>query len=142
MNIRTSTNRNHSAGNYAVNAYVAVDYTHQLIVFAVRGTNTSSSGSVAADLFSVAPVRLAALCSGCSGGAGFYNSWASVKDLVTQKVKEALSANPLFRIVTVGHSLGGATATVAAFELRKDSAIGTPIDLVSLIIQVIANFYR
>jgi len=120
-----------SSGVFAVNAYVAIDYTHELVVFAIRGTNTSSPASVAADLFSAPPVPLSGLCAGCSGGAGFYYSWTSVRDIVTRRITEALIDNPTFRVLTTGHSLGAATATIAAFELRNNPAITAPVDLVS-----------
>jgi pimeloyl-ACP methyl ester carboxylesterase len=125
-------NLSHSAGSFAVNAFVAIDYTHQLIVFSVRGTNTSSSANVAADLFSAASISLDALCTGCYGGAGFYYSWTSVKDLVTTRVVEAIKDNPTFRVLATGHSLGAAVATIAAFELRNNPEIIAPVDLVSL----------
>jgi pimeloyl-ACP methyl ester carboxylesterase len=121
-----------SSGVFAVDAYVAIDYTHHLVIFAVRGTNTSSPASIAADLFSAPLTPLIELCAGCSGGAGFYYSWTSVRDVVTERIKEALKDNPTFRVLTTGHSLGAATATIAAFELRRNSAITAPVDFVGL----------
>jgi hypothetical protein len=120
-----------SSGAFAVNAYVAIDYTHQIITFAVRGTNTSSSASIAADLFSAPPIPLIGLCAGCTGGAGFYYSWTSVRDIVTLHIIQALTDNPSFRVLTTGHSLGAATATIAAFELRNNPNITVAVDLVS-----------
>jgi len=72
------------------------------------------------------------MCPGCTGGAGFYYSWTSVRDLVNQRIKEALIDNPTFRVLAAGHSLGAAIATIAAVELRNDPDITVPVDLVSL----------
>jgi Lipase (class 3) len=130
-----------SSGSFAVNAFVAIDYTHELVVFGIRGTNTSSSGSVAADIFSAGAVPLPGLCFGCWGGAGFYWSWTSVRDMVTRRIKEALVDNPTFRVVTTGHSLGAATAIVAAFQLRTNPAITAQVDLVSVIKDYVWNVY-
>jgi hypothetical protein len=110
---------------------VAIDYTHEVIVFAVRGTDTSNPDSVAADVLSAPLVPLFSLCSGCYGGLGFYSAWSSVRDIVTSNILDALAENPSFRVLTSGHSLGAAIATLAAFDLRNNRAIGAPVDLVS-----------
>lgn len=49
-------------------------------------------------------------------------------DILLPKVEEALRANPDYRIVLTGHSLGGALATLGAVTLRN---AGHTVDLVS-----------
>jgi pimeloyl-ACP methyl ester carboxylesterase len=122
-----------SYGNFAVDAYVAIDYTHDAIVFAVRGTDTSNPANVAADILSAPADPLFSLCAGCYGGSGFYYAWTSVRDIVTSHILDALAENPSFRVITTGHSLGAAVATIAAFELRNNPSIGAPVDLVSFL---------
>jgi hypothetical protein len=108
---------------------VALDYTHDAIVVAFRGTDTSDPASVAAE--ATAPAEpLPDLCAGCWGSSGTYYSWVSVRDVVLSRVLEALAEEPSYRVVVTGHSLGGAIATVAAFELRNNPNIAAPVDLV------------
>lgn len=107
---------------------MAIDYTHSLIVFAIRGTNTSSTRSLGSDLLSLLPVPLPQLCTGCSGSAPWLAGWTDVKAAVTQAIQDALKKNPTFKVLITGHSLGGAVASLAAFDLRK---AGSSLSLVS-----------
>ena len=59
------------------------------------------------------------LTLGCFLHAGFYAAWLEVKASVFAGVKAATAANPTYKIVTTGHSLGGSTATIGAAYLRK-----------------------
>jgi hypothetical protein len=122
-----------ASGTWAVNAYVAIDYTQKLVVFGLRGTNSSSGANIAADLFSALPIPLNEFCAGCYGGSGFYYAWLSVRDIVTDAIIQGLYDNPTFRVLCVGHSLGGAIATIAAFQLRQHPNITAPVDMVSFL---------
>lgn len=68
------------------------------------------------------------ICDECQAEAGFWSSWLEARDGVLDAVKEAASQYPDYKIVAVGHSLGGALATVAAAEMRN---AGYTVDLVS-----------
>jgi len=122
-----------ASGTWAVNSYVAIDYTQKLVVFGLRGTNSSSGANIAADLFSALPISLNDFCPGCYGGSGFYYAWLSVRDIVTDAIIQGLYDNPTFRVLCAGHSLGGAIATIAAFQLRQHPNITAPVDLVSFL---------
>lgn len=54
-------------------------------------------------------------CKGCKVHEGFYDAY---KSLLTENlegyIKAALDANPTYRVITTGHSLGGAIASLAA----------------------------
>ena len=69
------------------------------------------------------------ICNGCFAHAGWLDSWNGVKSLVRGAVDGARATYPGYKIVSTGHSLGGALATLAAAELRK---AGYTIDLVFL----------
>jgi pimeloyl-ACP methyl ester carboxylesterase len=59
------------------------------------------------------------ICSGCKVHRGFWNSWTEARDGVLAAVKSAAAVNPGYKLVVVGHSLGGAIGTLATAELRK-----------------------
>lgn len=113
-----------SVSNFNTSGFVAVDNVHKLIVVSFRGTATL--GNILADLaLNQTSINL---CTGCAAHQGFYESWTAVSTAVTAQIKTAHAANPTFRIVATGHSLGGAIATIAALALRNANLV---VDLVS-----------
>lgn len=57
-----------------------------------------------------------------------YNSWLEARPGVLAALKSTAATYPAYRVVVVGHSLGGAVAAVAAAEIRN-SATAPPADL-------------
>ena len=55
-----------------------------------------------------------------------FNSWLEARSGVLAALKSTAETYPDYRVVVVGHSLGGAVADVAAAEIRKS---GTDADL-------------
>jgi len=109
-----------------VTGYVATDPINKLIVVAFRGSVTVSN--FIADIeFPLTPIDI---CTRCKGETGFWTSWTQARDEVLSAVKSAAAANPSYKIVSVGHSLGGAIAAYAAAELRNSRLI---VDLVGAI---------
>lgn len=105
-----------------VTGYIAVDHSLALTVLAFRGSH--SFRNWAADLdFALVPTDICPLCF-CH--QGFYNSWLEARTGVLAALKATASTYPTYRIIVVGHSLGGAIADVAAAEIRK---AGTDADL-------------
>lgn len=105
--------------------YIALDNTRQLIVVAFRGT--VSKGDQIADL-SATFTDATELCPSCRAHKGFWRYWQSAKDRVTNQVVNLTQSNPDYRIMVVGHSLGGAVATLAGAALRAKFKL----DIVSL----------
>lgn len=64
--------------------------------------------------------------AGCLLHMGFYTSYLEISSALTAAVTAARKSHPTYRVIMTGHSLGGATATIAAAYLRKS---GIPIDL-------------
>jgi Lipase (class 3) len=62
---------------------------------------------------------------------GFYDAYCSLRDEVLECVKDLVQEQPRRRILTCGHSLGGALATQCAFDCRL--ILGLPEDKVTLI---------
>ncbi|RMZ84817.1 hypothetical protein DV737_g957, partial [Chaetothyriales sp. CBS 132003] len=97
-----------------VTGFMAVDHTNQLIVISFRGSE--SLGNWIGDLnIELIP---STLCPGCLVHAGFYTSWALVRDTINQTLQTATESWPNYSVVSVGHSLGAAIATIGAAELR------------------------
>jgi hypothetical protein len=115
----------HSTPNTDTTGFLAVDTTNNLIVLSFRGSE--SIENYLNDLNF--PSEAIDLCTGCEGDSGFWSSWVSARDLVSAAVNTTAAANPSFKIIATGHSLGAAVATFAAAEFRKQ---GLSVDLVSL----------
>ncbi|KAF1958607.1 alpha/beta-hydrolase [Byssothecium circinans] len=97
-----------------VTGFVSLDPTNKFIVIAFRGT-ASIDNWITNINFKEADTNL---CKDCTAHAGFWQSWQDSRKEVLTSVEKLTAANPTFKIVTTGHSLGGAIATLAAADLR------------------------
>ena len=61
-------------------------------------------------------------CDCCTVHQGFWESWKGVRDSVIKSLTKIHEENPDYRIAVVGHSLGGALATIAAGEIRNQGS--------------------
>lgn len=57
-------------------------------------------------------------CTNCTVHGGFYSSWLHARKLILPHVAKALEKYPSYKLVLVGHSLGGAVATLAGLEFH------------------------
>ncbi|KAL7893781.1 Alpha/Beta hydrolase protein [Trichoderma sp. SZMC 28014] len=105
-----------------IGGFVAVDSAHQLIVLSVRGSNNLRN-FITDVTFAFSDCSFA---DGCEVHDGFNDAWNEIADAATAAIAQAVAANPGFSIVTTGHSLGGAVATLAAASLRTQ---GYSIDI-------------
>jgi len=106
-----------------VTGYVATDSTNQLIVVAFRGSETIANWITDLE-FPLMPIDI---CEGCNGETGFWTSWSQARSEIFAAVATAVAANPTYKIVSTGHSLGGAIAAFAAADLRNS---GYVVDMV------------
>jgi alpha-beta hydrolase superfamily lysophospholipase len=67
------------------------------------------------------------ICNGCQGEYGFWTAWTAARSQIRAAVTSAATANPSYKIVVTGHSLGGAIAAFCAADLRN---AGHVVDLV------------
>ncbi|RAR12769.1 lipase precursor [Stemphylium lycopersici] len=57
-------------------------------------------------------------CENCTVHTGFYSSWLHTRKVILPHVAEALEKYPNYKLVLVGHSLGGAVATLAGLDFK------------------------
>ena len=57
-------------------------------------------------------------CDNCTVHMGFYRSWLHTRKAILPHVTEALEKYPNYKLVLVGHSLGGAVAALAGLDFK------------------------
>lgn len=57
-------------------------------------------------------------CENCTVHTGFYSSWLNTRRVILPYVSKALEKYPEYKLVLVGHSLGGAVATLAGLDFK------------------------
>ncbi|KAH6955546.1 hypothetical protein HG530_008693 [Fusarium avenaceum] len=105
-----------------IGGYVATDSARKEIVVSFRGSSNIRNWLTNLDF----DQDDCSLTSGCGVHSGFQNAWTEISGQATAAVAKALKANPSFKVISTGHSLGGAVATLAAANLRVG---GTPVDI-------------
>jgi predicted lipase len=116
-------------------AYVARDDVSQLIIVAIQGTSTVSNPT---DFVTDIDIIqwYSSLCGsankvdGCSVHDGFHRTMKDAANVVNSVVAAAEKDYPSYRIVTTGHSFGGAIAALLGTELRNEGQI---VDIVSYV---------
>lgn len=95
--------------------FVAKDDTKKAIVLSFRGS--SSIRNFVAD--AKIATESVPYCGGCSVHKGFLKSFKEALPLIDKPLRSLIKANPTYKIVMTGHSLGGAIATIAALHYRS-----------------------
>jgi pimeloyl-ACP methyl ester carboxylesterase len=57
-------------------------------------------------------------CENCTVHTGFYSSWLHTRKVILPHVTDALDKFPDYKLVLVGHSLGGAVAALAGLDFK------------------------
>ncbi|KAI0196497.1 lipase-like protein [Xylaria flabelliformis] len=107
-----------------IQGFVSTDAKNQVIVASVRGSHSLRNWIT--DLtFLQEDCNLG---SGCKVHSGFALAWDEISDAVLNAVKTAKAANPGYRIVFTGHSLGAAVSSLGAAYARQQ---GLAVDIIN-----------
>jgi hypothetical protein len=106
--------------------YIALDHTRKLTVLTFRGTVSKYDGETD---FKYQFTAIEDVCPGCNAHEGFWGYWSSAADVIISELRSATTSHPDYSLTVVGHSLGGAVATLAGTILRTK---GFSLDIVSV----------
>lgn len=96
--------------------YVAVDNMREEIILSLRGT--TNIRNLLTDI-AIPMLNMDEIIPGGKAHAGFVKAWSEVANLANAALASAFHENPTYHLVIVGHSLGAATASIAAANVRK-----------------------
>ena len=100
------------------------------IIVAFRGTANLCNAKDDLEINAVDSNSILGTCAGCKVHSGFQKHYLALRVKVVQTVRNLISANKnIKRIAITGHSLGGATANLAAKDLHNQT--GKLIDLMT-----------
>ena len=57
-------------------------------------------------------------CTNCTVHAGFLTSWRNTRDFILPHLEDASQRYPDYKLILIGHSLGGAVAALAGLDLK------------------------
>ncbi|KAJ5894177.1 Lipase class 3 [Penicillium taxi] len=131
--------------------YVALNHDQKRIILSFRGSVSRSDWKTDRDAFH--KTSIPKICTNCYAHHGFWNYWQQVANNVTELLNNTVIDYPDYKLDIVGHSLGGALATLAGTELQAKGfphlriwTFGSPkvgnFKLAEFITNKISNIYR
>lgn len=87
------------------------------IIVGIPGTASEEDADTDFDFLFTEYESLDVDCEDCLVHRGFLGAWNSLAPLLAEELTAALDANPGYRTIISGHSLGGALATLAFASL-------------------------
>ncbi|KAK3185719.1 hypothetical protein K4F52_005584 [Lecanicillium sp. MT-2017a] len=104
-----------SGSRTGIAGYASVDDARREIVVSIRGSNNIRN--FITDI--IFKMKDCSLTRGCKVHTGFADAWDEIAHTATSAIHEGLTANPSYKVVITGHSLGGAVAHLGAAYLRQ-----------------------
>lgn len=104
-----------SRGKADTTGIVVRDDDAKYIIVAYRGSRSIKNWI---SNFAMALFEVPAFCKECRIHKGFYEAYLEVKDEIWNAVQDQEKQYPGYKLVTVGHSLGGAVAQITATDFR------------------------
>ncbi|KAH7104974.1 alpha/beta-hydrolase [Auriculariales sp. MPI-PUGE-AT-0066] len=98
--------------------YIAVDDERKDIVVVFRGTQ-GIRGSVMDSMIRLEDIIAPKELPGVQVHHGFQSCWMAVSPVVVKHVQEQVGLQPGYTLVAVGHSLGGAMASIASVTFKQ-----------------------
>ncbi|GAP87613.1 putative lipase [Rosellinia necatrix] len=107
-----------------IKGFVSTDAKNQVIVLSVRGSHSIRNWITDFEFIQ----KDCSFGSGCKVHYGFAKAWDEISAAALAAVKAAKAANPAYRIVFTGHSLGAAVSSLGAAYARQ---AGLAVDIIN-----------
>ena len=107
---------------YDTVGYVGTSPDTNEIIVGFRGSQSAENWYEDGKFDQQAYVPTVGTCDGCNVHIGFDESWKDASAQVLQTVASLQQSNPSYGVSVVGHSLGGAVAALAAYDLYQTGA--------------------
>eukprot|EP00128_Syssomonas_multiformis_P002220 Colp12_sorted_trinity150504_noHs@14426 len=102
-----------------VQGFAVADHTREEVNFAFRGTVLTDLVNWASDVdIRTSVPDFDQVPEGSLVHRGFYSNYMAVRDMVHEAYKLASDLYPTYKYVMIGHSLGGAIATLCAIDVH------------------------
>lgn len=118
------------AGNH--HGYVAFDSKQQFIILALAGTEDardwiSDLRLGCASPFNAQVVGKLKKYPEARVHNGFWDAWSSLKDLALEKLEKLAKDHKIRDVLVLGHSMGGAIATLAGLDLKSSHGFNASV---------------
>ncbi|KAI8630180.1 extracellular lipase [Xylariaceae sp. FL1651] len=107
-----------------IQGFLSTDATNKVIVLSVRGSHSIRNWITDFEFLQ----QSCSLVSGCLVHSGFAKAWDEISGPALSALKAAAAANPSYKIVFTGHSLGAAVSSLGAAYAR---AQGYAVDIIN-----------
>ncbi|PVH73391.1 lipase-like protein [Cadophora sp. DSE1049] len=101
-----------------IKGFVALNPAKSLIIVAFAGSGNTIRNWLANFSFVQIAYKLVG-CTACTVHSGFAKGWEERRTVILNAVTAAKAAHPDYKVVVIGHSIGGAVGTLAGAEMRS-----------------------